>query len=76
MKNIIKQTEERIVEYKQLLSEINKDKSNYPPTEEFTLWFKDFIRERLNTNKAFLKGIVKEYEYSRHGLNPVCCYAF
>jgi hypothetical protein len=76
MKDIIKQTEERIVVYKQLLSEINKDKVNYPPTDLFTLWYKDFIRERLNTNKIFLKTIVKEYEHSRQGLNPVCCYDF
>lgn len=58
LKELIKSTEIRISEYKNLLEIINKDKINYQPDDEFTIWFKSNLRDLKNDDQILLKTLI------------------
>ena len=73
MKNLIKNTEERIAWYKTQLGNISRYKKDYIDediSKEDYEWYKDYIRDQKSTNERFLKELVEEQTYLNQGLNP------
>lgn len=66
MKEIIKNCENRLVSYKQLLSEFAR--LDVPD------WYKELLRENKNNEQVYLKKLVEERTYENEGLNPPYCY--
>ena len=74
LKHLIRFSEERYIWYKNQLELVFKDKQNWPPTDEFTIWYKDFLKDWKSINEKSLKENRLEMEYLRQGLNPIFCY--
>jgi len=70
LKTLIKNSEERVVDYKKMLEEVHKDKINFPPNSELTVWYKTFLRENKNSEQLWLKELIEERTYENEGLNP------
>jgi rubrerythrin len=56
--------EERVKSYKDLLTEVFKNKDIYPE------WYKDLLREMKNYEEKRLKELREENEYLKAGMNP------
>lgn len=76
LKELIKNTEERVASYKKMLEDVSRDKINFPPTDEFVEWYKSFLREFKNLEQSLLKDLVEEKTNENQGLNPPFCYKF
>jgi hypothetical protein len=74
LKYLIRFTEERYISYKNMLSDIFKDNENFPLTDEFTIWYKDDLRESKNREEGCLKDLRLEIEHFRQGLNSPYLY--
>lgn len=74
LKQIIKNTEERLISYKKLLEESNRDKKSFPINDELVEWYKSLLREYKNLDQNFLKKLIEEKTYENEGLNPPFCY--
>jgi len=75
LKGFIRRSEERFIWYKQELANVFKDKTTFPPGDEFTEWYKEFLRENKNREEQWLKANQEEILYFRQGLNPPYCYS-
>ena len=77
MKNLIKNTEERVAWYKSQLENISRYKKEYVAediSKEDYDWYKEYIRDQKSTNERFLKSLVEEQTNLNQGLNPPFCY--
>ncbi len=74
LKELIKNSEERVASYKILLEQVGKDKVNFPPTDEFVEWYKSVLRDNKNLEQVRLKILTEEKTYENQGLNPFFCY--
>jgi len=74
--SIIQNSEQRFISYKKLLEEVSRDKFNYPPNNEFVIWYKSHLRECKNSEELSLKKMVKDKTYENEGLNPPSFYIF
>ncbi|MBD3195134.1 MAG: hypothetical protein GF317_08775 [Candidatus Lokiarchaeota archaeon] len=71
LKELIKNSEQRVKEYKELLSNVFRNKDiDYPD------WYKQLLRENKNREEVWLKELVKEKTYENQGLNPPFCYKY
>lgn len=78
-KHWIKFTEERYISYKQMLETLFKDKTVYEPGDwriEFTVWFKEHLREMKNHEEGNLKKLHIEYQHIKEGMNLPYCYIY
>jgi hypothetical protein len=69
LKEYIKNSELRVKEYKELLSNLFKDKNT-----EYPDWYKQSLRDNKNFEELNLKELVKEQTNINQGLNPPFCY--
>ena len=76
LKELIKNSEERVLSLKKMLEDVGRDKTNFPPTDEFIEWYKTFLRETKNFEQIRLKDLVEEKTNENQGLNPPFCYKF
>ena len=76
MKRLIKNAEDRITSYKNLLEDVHKDSINFPKSDEFSIWYKQILRENKNYEQVWLKKLVDEKTYENESLNPCFCYKF
>ena len=67
-KLIIKFNEDCVKDYKTMLGDLFKDKTEYPD------WYKDLLREMKTHHEKELKTVIFEQKYLREGLNPPFCY--
>lgn len=67
LKLLVKNAEERIISWKELLADCNKNKINSD-------WYKDMLRECKNSDEKFLKQIREELTNYNQSLNPSFCY--
>jgi len=65
MKELIKNSELRLVSYKKLLAEFARTAPD---------WYKELLRENKNNEQVYLKKLVEEKTYENEGLNPPFCY--
>jgi len=76
LKPIIKETEDRVSNYKDMLEKLHKDKINFPPDDEFVILYKNLLRENKNSEELWLKRLVEEKTFENSGLNPPFCYLY
>lgn len=76
LKQLIQKSEARFVSYKKLIEEVYKDKINFPPDDEFIIWYKNFLRDNKNDEEIWLKKLIKEKTHENEGINPPYCYKF
>lgn len=74
LKELIKNSEERVASYKVLLEQVGKDKVNFPATDELVEWYKSILRDNKNSEQVRLKLLTEEKTYENQGLNPPYCY--
>lgn len=76
LKSLIRNYEEHIKSYGEMLKDVSIKRKEYDMLFgiEFTDWFKNDCREQLNECKNFLKDLVKEQTYFNQGFNPPFCY--
>jgi len=74
LKTLIKNSEERVANYKKMLEEIHKDKINFSPMDEFVVWYKEFLRGNKNLDQLWLKKMIEERTYENEEFNPPFCY--
>jgi len=74
LKDFVKNSEEIYISYKKMLENVFKDKTNFPPGDEFTEWYKELLREGKNRSESDLKNHREELIYFRQGMNPPFCY--
>ncbi len=74
LKIAIKNSEQRLINFKKLLEEVHRDKDIFPSDDKFVKWFKTFLRENKNEEQENLKRLIKEKTYENQGLNPPYCY--
>lgn len=72
--SLIRNSEQRLLNYKKLLEEVNKNKDIYNPNDDFIIWYKDFLRENKNREQIWLRNLIEEKTYINQGLNPPFCY--
>jgi hypothetical protein len=70
LKELIKNSNERVTDYKNLLEEVYKDKITFPLDNDLVNWYKSFLRENKNLEQNLLKQLVKEKTFENEGLNP------
>jgi len=70
LKIFIRDTEARYIDYKKMLEGTFKDKSNFPPEDEFTEWYKDLLKYGKKVEESALKDLKEELTYFRQELNP------
>jgi hypothetical protein len=68
MKELIKNTEARYINYSKLLEELFKEKSLYL-IDEFNS-YRLLLKENRNIEELLLKNLLKEQEYLNEGCNP------
>lgn len=76
LKNLIRVTEERYISYKKMLEDIFKDRNSFPATDEFVIWFKEYLREQKNYEEGKLKELRLEMEHYRSRMNPPYMYNY
>lgn len=76
LKRLIKNSEERVIIYKKLIEEVYKNKDKFPPQDEFIVWYKQDLRENLNSEQKWLKQLILQRTHEKEGLNPPGCYNF
>lgn len=76
LKHLVRFTEERYIWYKKQLEWVFKDKAVWNPEDEFTIWYREFLREQKNNEEIDLKELRLELEYLRQGMNPPFCYPY
>lgn len=76
LSELIKNSEERFISYKKLIEDVHKDKINFPPNDEFVIWYKNFLRENKNEEEIWLKKLISEKTNENQGINPPYCYKF
>lgn len=74
--NIIKSSENRFIWYKQQLEFIFKNKEIYNPTDDFVVWYRNFLRDEKNESEKSLKSYKEELTYYRQELNPPSFYPY
>jgi hypothetical protein len=72
--SLIKNAEERVLSYKQLLEEVSRNKKIFSGEDDLIVWFKNLLREAKNFEQNRLKDLVEEKTYLNSGLNPPYCY--
>jgi hypothetical protein len=73
LKMFIRNTEERIADYKKQLEDLFKDKTIDKNDENF-IWLKEFLREQKNFEERQLKQHRLEMSHLRIGMNPPSFY--
>lgn len=76
LKHLVRFSEERFIWYKKQLEWVFKDKETWPMEDQFTIWYKEFLRENKNKEEVDLKALRLELEYHRQGMNPSFCYPY
>lgn len=74
LKELVKLTENRYIEYTKMLEDNYKDKINFPPKDELSIWYKELLKEEKKQSEINLKSLREELTYYRQGLNPPYCY--
>jgi len=74
LRGLIRKSEERFIWYKKQLGVVFQDKVSFPPGDELTEWYKEFLRENKNREEQWLKANQEEILYFRQGLNPPYLY--
>jgi hypothetical protein len=74
LKHLIRFTEERYIWYKTQIESLHKDKETWIPGDEFTVWYKEFLRENKNREESDLKELQIEMTHCKQGMNPPFCY--
>ena len=74
LKTLIKNSEERVSDYKKMLEDVHKDKINFPSTDESVIWYKSLLREHKNSEQIWSKKLIEERTCENEGLNPPFCY--
>jgi hypothetical protein len=71
LKEMIRNSEQRVKEYKEMLSEVFRNKDiDYPD------WYKQLLRDNKNHEESWLKELVKEKTYENQGLNAPFFYKY
>ena len=60
LKHLVKFGEERYIWYKKQLELVFKDKEIWPLNDEFTIWYKELLRDNKNMTEHILK--INRYE--------------
>lgn len=76
LKHLVRFSEERYIWYGKQLEWIYKDKEIWPPDDEFTKWYKAWIKELESSEQKWLRTNREELTYLRQGLNPPFCYPY
>lgn len=71
---LIRNTEARMIIYRELIKEVYMDKEHFPPDDSFTIWFMRHLKDMKNDQQIQLKKYQKEQYHLRQGLNPPYCY--
>jgi len=74
LRGLIRRSEERFIWYKKQLGIVFQDKVSFPPDDELTEWYKEFLRENKNREEQWLKANQEEILYFRQGMNPPYLY--
>ena len=74
LKTLIKNTEDRVTSYKELIEMVSCDKLTFNPNDELVIWYKQHLREEKNSNQIWLKKLVEEKTHENQGLNPPYLY--
>jgi hypothetical protein len=77
LKDWIKNTEARLLSYKQLLEELNKNWKNLiidPAMYDILDWYKAHLRDCKNQEETLLKKLITERMYENAGMNPPFIY--
>jgi len=69
LKKLVRNSEERFEDWKQLLTEFHKLKLN---NEEY----KEILRDGKNSEESWLKSFREELTYHRQGMNPPSFYPY
>lgn len=67
LKNLVKNAEERIVSWKELLADCHKSKIDLE-------WYKEMLRDGKNRDETWLKNLREELTNFNQGLNPPSFY--
>jgi hypothetical protein len=79
LKEWIKNTEARVLSYKQLLEELNKNWKNLiidPAMYDILDWYKSHLRDCKNQEETLLKKLITERMYENSGMNPPFMYLY
>lgn len=74
LKILIRNTEDRYIWYKKEIESLFKNKNIWPVDDNFTIWYKEFLREEKNLSESHLKELQIEMTHFRQGMNPPFCY--
>ena len=73
LKELIKNTEERLISYKILLEDVGRNKTIFNLDNE---WYKNDIRDFKNFEQQWLKKLSEEKRNENEGMNPPYCYKY
>ena len=76
LKTLIRNTEERIVDYKNILKDIGQNKKLFLTDDESLEFYKSYVRDMKNKEEINLKKLVDERKFENENLNPTFCYKY
>ena len=68
--NLIKNSEERLISYKQLLGDVGRNRDIFPPDDGVVIWYKELLHWAKNDEEKWLKKLIEERTLENQGLNP------
>lgn len=74
LKNLIRFTEERYIDYKKNIENLYKEKNNID--ENFFEWFNRELKDFKNIEERNLKRFQLELTHEKCGMNPPYCYNY
>lgn len=74
LKELVKQSEERFIWFKKELSSLYSQRDVFDPDDEFTIWYKSYLREQKTINESWMKSLVEERDFLRNGLSSPYLY--
>lgn len=74
LKQSVRFYEATYIDYTKMLELMFRDRTNFLSADEFTIWYKDLLREGKNSSKIHMEQAREELTYYRQELNPPFCY--